>query len=65
MNGLADSIAFMSEKFELMVQRIDNVKAKCSMVEEENKCLKAEVLRLTEITEQHEGEINDLQQYSR
>jgi hypothetical protein len=35
------------------------------MVEEENKCLKAEVLRLTKITERHEGEINDLQQYSR
>jgi SMC interacting uncharacterized protein involved in chromosome segregation len=39
MNGLANSVAFMSEKFESMVQRIDNVEAKCSVVEEENKCL--------------------------
>ena len=65
LNGLANSVAFMSEKFESMVQRIDNVEAKCSVVEEENKRLKAEVLRLTKIAERHEGEINDLQQYSR
>ena len=65
MDDLVESISFMSDKFESIVKRVSDVEVKCGMVEEENKCLRTEVMRLSKIVHQHVGEINELQQYFR
>lgn len=65
MDDLAESVKFISEKFDLITKRIDNLETKYTSVEKENKCLKAEVLRLSKCMDQHEEEINNMQQYSR
>ena len=44
---------------------MDQIEIKHTELEKENKCLKAEVLRLSNATNQYKAEINDLQQYTR
>ena len=55
----------MSEKFDTIVKRIGTLEATCSGIENENKCLKAEVSRLSQMVNQQQEEINNIQQYSR
>ena len=50
-DDLTESVSFLSEKFELVLQRINDVKAKLQTVEEQNKCLKSEILRLSKSIE--------------
>lgn len=48
MDSLTESISFMSEKFDLLIKRIDSLDMKCNDVESENKCLKAEISSLSQ-----------------
>ena len=59
MDGLKDSVDFLSDKFDAIVKRIDVVETRCNEAMIENKCLKDEVLRLSTIVNQHS------KQYSR
>ncbi|XP_028410709.1 uncharacterized protein LOC114533395 [Dendronephthya gigantea] len=65
MDGLKESVHFMSEKFDTITMKINDLDKKYSAVELENKHLKVEVLRLANIVEHQSVEINDIEQYSR
>ena len=64
-NGLKDSVKFLSEKFDNVYKKVEELDKKVSDVQSENKCLKAEVLRLSGMVERQNNELNEIEQYSR
>lgn len=65
MEGLKESVHFISDKFDTITKNFDELEKRFSATELENKHLKAEVLRLSSIVEHHSVQINDIEQYSR
>ena len=65
MDGLKDSVNFLSDKFDAIMKPIEVFETRCNEAMIENKCLKDEVLRLSTIVNQHSEEINNVEQYSR
>ncbi len=63
MNGLSESVKFLSDKFDSIGKKVDALEAKYESSVKENKCLKSEVLRLSNIIKAHNDEINNIQQY--
>ena len=59
-DGLKDSVNFLSDKFDVIMKRIQVVETRCNEVMIEDKCLKDEVLRLSTIVNQHSEEINNI-----
>ncbi|XP_028409265.1 uncharacterized protein LOC114531859 [Dendronephthya gigantea] len=64
-DDLAISVQYMSDNFDSISKRIDDLDEKYKSVIDENKCLKAEVLRLSQMMSKQEEDINNLQQYTR
>ena len=62
---LTDTVNFLSEKFDSIEKRISMLESKTQDTVKENKFLKAEVLRLSNVLNDLNGEINELEQYSR
>jgi hypothetical protein len=65
MDDLKESVKFLGDKFDSTIKKVEELKVKCDANVKENKCLKMEVLRLSNIIRQHDEEINHFQQYSR
>ena len=65
MDGLKDLVNFMSDKFDTITQKIDELDNKISAVVLKNKHLKIEVLRFSSIVEHQSIQINDIEQCSR
>ena len=65
MNGLQDSVEFLSEKYDNVYKKVEELDKKVSDVHSENKCLKAELLRMSAIVERQNNELNEIEQYSR
>lgn len=59
------SVDFVSEKFDSLTKRVLDIEGKYKEVLLENTSLKDEVLRLTNITNQHAKEMNEMEQYTR
>ncbi|CAB4032720.1 Hypothetical predicted protein, partial [Paramuricea clavata] len=64
-NGLKDSVQFLSEKFDDVFKKVEELDNKVSHVHSENKHLKVELLRLSTIVDQQSKELNEIEQYSR
>ena len=56
---------FLSDRFDNVLQRQSDLETNCDSVKDENRHLKAEVLRLSGILERHSTELNEIEQYSR
>ena len=65
MSELQLSVNFLSDRFDNVLQRLSNLETNCDSVKNENRHLKAEVLRLSGILERHSTELNEIEQYSR
>ena len=59
------SISFLSDKFDETVGRISRLEEENETLRNENRCLRAEVHRTTNLMAQLKDDVNDLQQYSR
>jgi uncharacterized protein YoxC len=64
-NGLKDSVQFLSKKFDDVFKKVEELDNKVSHVTLENKHLKAELLRLSTIVDQQSNELDEIEQYSR
>ena len=64
-DNLSESVKFLSDQFDSIGKKVDAVETKYELNLKENKCLKSEVLRLSNIIKTHDSEINNIQQYSR
>ena len=62
-DGLKDSVNFLSDKFDAIMKRIEVFETRCNEAMIENKCLKDEVLRFSTTVNQHSEEINNIEQY--
>ena len=65
MDNLSESVKFLSDQFDSIGKKVDALETKYESNLKENKCLKSEVLRLSNIIKTHDSEINNIQQYSR
>ena len=64
MDSLNDSAKSLSDQFDSIAKKVDALEAKYESSVKENKCLKSEVLRLSNIIKAHDSEISNIQQYS-
>jgi hypothetical protein len=60
MDDLKLSVNFVSEKFDSLTMRVSEMEGKC-----EDKFLKAEILRLSNVVKQHSEVVSNIEQYSR
>ena len=65
MSELRQSMNFLSDRFDNVLQRLNHLETNRDSVKNENRHLKAEVLRLSGILERHSTELNEIEQYSR
>ena len=65
MDDLKLSVNFVSEKFDSLTMRVSEMEGKCEEALTENKFLKAEILRLSNVVKQHSEVISNIEQYSR
>ena len=65
MSELQQSVNFLSDRFDNVLQRLSDLETNRDSVKNENRHLKAEVLRLSGILERHSTDLNEIEQYSR
>jgi hypothetical protein len=65
MDDLKQGVNFVSEKFDFLTMRVSEVEGKCEEALTENKFLRAEILRLSNVIKQHSKDISNIEQYSR
>ena len=65
MDKLSESVKFLSDQFDSIGKKVDALETKYESNLKENRCLKSEVLRLSNIIKTYDSEINNIQQYSR
>lgn len=65
MDDIKKSVDFVSEKLDFLATRVLDVEKRCEEALTENKTLKAEILRLSNILQQQSEDISNIEQYSR
>ncbi|XP_028412580.1 uncharacterized protein LOC114535474 [Dendronephthya gigantea] len=64
-NDLKDSMQFLSDKYDSVNNRVDELESKYNLVQQENKFLKAEILKLSKVGDDLAKNVDAMNQYGR
>jgi uncharacterized coiled-coil DUF342 family protein len=64
-NELKDSLQFLSDKYDSVNKRVDELESKYNSVQQENKFLKAEILKLSKVSDDLDKNVDAMNQYGR